>query len=98
MKFNENFKNEKGKELDKNCVTIYNNKEVDNICNTYRKDLEIIANVFISDVNEYNAEIDKYNKESTCIGIINIDNYDEIVQRALPEEKITLLSKIGNII
>lgn len=53
-----------GKELDKNCVTIYNNKEVDNICNTYRKDLEIIANVFISDVNEYNAEIDKYNKEN----------------------------------
>ncbi|MBP3597690.1 MAG: DHH family phosphoesterase [Clostridia bacterium] len=59
-----------------------------------RRAKEYMLTLYFVDETKYNELFDKYNKESTCIGIINIDNYDEIVQRALPEEKITLLSKI----
>ena len=59
-----------------------------------RKQREYMLTLYFVDESKYNELFDRYNKEKTCIGIINIDNYDEILQRALPEEKITLLSRI----
>ncbi len=59
-----------------------------------RKLKEYMLTLYFVDETKYNELFDIYNKEKTCIGIINIDNYDEILQRALPEEKITLLSRI----
>jgi len=59
-----------------------------------RKQREYLLTLYFVDESKYNELFDRYNKEKTCIGIINIDNYDEILQRALPEEKITLLSRI----
>ncbi len=55
---------------------------------------EYLLTLYFVDETKYNELFDRYNKERTCIGIINIDNYDEILQRALPEEKITILSRI----
>ena len=55
---------------------------------------EYMLTLYFIDETKYNELFDRYNNEKTCIGIINIDNYDEILQRALPEEKVTILSKI----
>ena len=43
---------------------------------------------------KYNDLFDSYNNSKTCIGVAMIDNYDEIVQRVLPERKMELLASI----
>lgn len=59
-----------------------------------RKQKEYVLIMYFIDDTKYTELFDKYNNSSTCIGIINIDNYDEILQRALPEEKIEIIGKI----
>ena len=50
--------------------------------------------LYFIDETKYNELFDEYNNSRPCIGVAMIDNYEEIVQRALPEEKIELLAKI----
>ena len=59
-----------------------------------RKQKEYVLILYFIDDTKYIELFDEYNNSLTCVGIINIDNYDEILQRALPEEKIEILSKI----
>ncbi len=59
-----------------------------------RKQKEYVLILYFIDDTKYNELFDKYNNTTTCIGIAVIDNYDEILQRTLPEEKIELLAKI----
>ena len=49
--------------LDKECVTIYEDKKVNGICNSYKKDFEKIVNLLVSDIFKYNETIKKYNEE-----------------------------------
>ncbi len=63
-----------------------------------RKQKEYVLILYFIDDTKYNELFDKYTNSTTCIGIATIDNYDDIIQRALPEEKIEILSKIERII
>ena len=59
-----------------------------------RKQKEYMLSLYFIDETKYNELFDSYNNSKTCIGIAMIDNYDEIVQRVLPEQKMELLAKI----
>lgn len=55
---------------------------------------EYVLSLYFINETKYNELFDVYNKSKACIGVAMIDNYDEIVQRILPERKIELLAKI----
>ena len=55
---------------------------------------EYILSLYFMDETKYNELFDAYNNSRPCIGIAIIDNYEDIIQRILPEKKIELLAKI----
>lgn len=55
---------------------------------------EYVLSLYFINETKYNELFDVYSKSKACIGVAMIDNYDEIVQRILPERKIELLAKI----
>ena len=59
-----------------------------------KKSEEYVLVLYFIDNTEYSELFDKYNNESTCIGIAVIDDYDDIIQRALPEEKLELVARV----
>ena len=59
-----------------------------------RKQKEYVLILYFIDETKYNELFDKYTNSQTCIGIATIDNYDDIIQRALPEEKLKILAEI----
>lgn len=59
-----------------------------------RKQSEYIITLYFIDDTKYNELFDNYTNSKTCIGIIMIDNYDDIMQTALPEERLELFAKI----
>lgn len=59
-----------------------------------KKPTEYVLTLYFIDDTKYNELFDNYNNSKTCIGIAMIDNYEEISQTALPEEKIELFAKI----
>ena len=59
-----------------------------------RKSNEYILTLYFIDDTKYNELFDNYTNSRTCVGIVMIDNYEEISQTALPEEKIELFAKI----
>ena len=59
-----------------------------------KKQTEYVLTLYFIDDTKYNELFDTYNNSKTCIGIAMIDNYEEISQTALPEEKIELFAKI----
>ena len=50
--------------------------------------------LYFIDVSENKELLQKYNDSKTCIGIIMIDNYDEIIQRIAAEEKPQVMAQI----
>ena len=58
------------------------------------KNQEYVLNLYFIDDTKYNDLFDEANGSKNCIGMIEIDNYDDLIQRALPEEKIELLGNI----
>ena len=58
-----------------------------------QKDLYYIS-LYIIDHSEYIEISTKYEEEKTCIGIITVDNYEEIFQRISAEEKPQVLASI----
>ena len=63
-----------------------------------KKSKEYVLSLYFLDETKYNELFDKYANSRTCIGMIGIDNYEDIVQRALPEEKLEILAKIEKMI
>lgn len=59
-----------------------------------KKSKEYVVSLYFIDTTNYNELFDEYNNSKTCIGTVMIDNYDEIVQRILPEQKTELLAKV----
>ncbi len=59
-----------------------------------RNQREYILTLYFIDDTKYNELFDAYNNSKNCIAIAAIDNYDEIVKRAIPEEKLELITKI----
>ena len=50
------------------------------------------------DDTKYNELFDKYIGEKNCMGIAVIDNYDEITQRLLSEEKLQVIASVEKVI
>ena len=59
-----------------------------------KKQNEYIITLYFIDDTKYNELFDTYNNSKTCIGMIMIDNYDDIMQTALPEQRLELFGKI----
>lgn len=55
---------------------------------------EYMLILYFLDDTEYTELLSKYSNESTCVGIAMIDDYDDIIQKALPEEKVELVVKV----
>ena len=51
---------------------------------------EYMATIYFLDETNYIELLKKYNDSRTCIGIIVIDNYEELMQRATEEEKLKI--------
>lgn len=81
-------------------------KRIYNICGNYtrskkrdkRKQKEYILTLYFIDDTEYNELLTQYNDTRTCVGIIMIDNIEEIIQRILPEDKAILMADIEKMI
>jgi len=59
-----------------------------------RRQKEYVLSLYFINETKYNELFDAYNNSRPCIGIAIIDNYEDIIQRILPERKIELLAKI----
>ena len=60
----------------------------------YKKQQEYIITLFFIDITNEEEIKNKYEEEKVAIGIINIDNYDEIISRISAAEKPRILSEI----
>lgn len=59
-----------------------------------RKTSKYMTILYFVDITESKELLKKYNDSKTCIGIIMIDNYDEIIQRIAAEEKPGVMAEI----
>ena len=50
--------------FEEKCITIYNDNNINSICNNYKNDYEIIVNVYLNDINNYNNKLNSYNKDN----------------------------------
>lgn len=55
---------------------------------------EYMATIYFLDESNYEELLQKYNDSRISVGIIMIDNYEELMQRATSEEKAQLMSNI----
>lgn len=63
-----------------------------------RKQKEYQLTLYFIDDTKYNELFDQYNNSKTCIGIAMIDNYEELLQRAVPEERAELVTNVEKVI
>lgn len=59
-----------------------------------RKQREYQLTMYFIDDTKYNELFDKYNSSKLCIGIAMIDNYEDVMQRAMPEERAELVTNV----
>lgn len=59
-----------------------------------RKTSKYMTILYFIDITEMKELSQKYNDSKTCIGIIMIDNYEEIIQRMATEEKSQVMATI----
>ena len=55
---------------------------------------EHMITIYFLDETKMEELLNKYNNSQICVGIIVIDNYEEMMQRASEEEKVTITSEI----
>lgn len=60
----------------------------------FRKKEEFYIVLYIMENTEYINTLTKYDNEKTCVGIITVDNYEELLQRVSVEEKPQIISEI----
>ncbi len=58
-----------------------------------KNEKEYMATVYFLDETEYNTLITKYDESRISVGIMMIDNYDELMQRVSNEDRTVLLSE-----
>ncbi len=59
-----------------------------------RKRKEYLLTLYFIDDTKYNELFDKYTGEKNCIGIAMIDNYEEITQSLLPEDRLQIIASV----
>ncbi len=62
--------------------------------NERKNNTEYMVLLYFIDNTEYIKTVKKYNDSQICIGIIMIDNYEELIQRIQTEDRPGLLAKI----
>ena len=62
--------------------------------NEKKKQSEYMTILYFIDETEYINYVQKYNDEKICVGIIMIDNYEEIMQRLSVEERLQMVAKV----
>ena len=63
-----------------------------------RKQKEYQLTLYFIDDTKYNELFDQYNNSKMCVGLAMIDNYEDIIQRVLSEERTELISTVEKII
>ncbi|MFR8116249.1 MAG: DHH family phosphoesterase [Clostridia bacterium] len=58
----------------------------------HKNSSEYMATVYFLDETNYVKLLEEYNNSKTCIGIIVLDNYEELMQRVTEEEKLKITS------
>lgn len=59
-----------------------------------RKDNKYMITLYFIDITETEKLLDEYNNAKTCMGIIMLDNYEEIIQRLSEENKTQVMAEI----
>ena len=59
-----------------------------------KKTSKYMTILYFIDITEIEKLSKEYNDQKSCIGIIMIDNYDEIIQRIAPEDKPQIMAKV----
>ena len=54
--------------------------------------------VFFHDITNFESLKERYNEEKTCIAMINIDNYDELIASTAVEERMTTSTEVDKTI
>ncbi len=60
----------------------------------YKNSKEYMVTIYFLDETEYEDLLKKYSDSRICMGIIVIDNYEEMMQRTTEEEKLEITSEI----
>jgi len=63
-----------------------------------RRKEEFYIVLYIIENTDYINILNKYEAEKTCVGIITIDNYEELIQRIAVEEKPQIMAEVEKII
>ena len=64
----------------------------------HKNSKEYMATIYFLDETKYVELLKNYNNSRVCIGIVDIDNYDELMQRATEEERLSITAKIEKLI
>ena len=59
-----------------------------------RKQKEYQLTMYFIDETKYNNLFDQYNNEKNCVAIAMIDNYEEVMQRAMPEQRTEIIANV----
>lgn len=62
--------------------------------NERKKQTEYMVLLYFIDNTDYVKAVKKYNDAQTCIGIITIDNYEEMMQRIQTEDRPEVMAKV----
>lgn len=59
-----------------------------------KKEEQYMITLYFIDITKQEDLMEKYNNSKTCMGILTLDNYEEIIQRLPEENKIQVISSI----
>ena len=59
---------------------------------------EYMLTLYFMDETKYNTLFDEYNNSKLCICLVTIDNYEDLVKRALPQEKLEVVANIEKVV
>lgn len=63
-----------------------------------RNQKEYMLTLYFMDETKYNTLFDEYNNSKLCICLVTIDNYEDLVKRALPQEKLEVVANIEKVV
>ena len=59
-----------------------------------KKEVQYMITLYFIDITKQEDLMEKYNNAKTCMGIVMLDNYEEIIQRLSEENKLQVVSTI----
>ena len=59
-----------------------------------RKQKEYQLTMYFIDETKYNTLFDQYNNSKSCVAIAMIDNYEDVMQRVMPEQRTEIIANV----